>query len=860
MADKLEQVAIRMVEQPPLYSNEPMNNPDAAIRVMNEFLSQMDRELFCIVNLQADLTPINMNIVSVGSLNEALINPREIFKSAILSNAHSMMLIHNHPSGNLTPSTSDIQTTARMQELGELMGISLVDHIITGRNGNYYSFRDKGEFPDSRVRFSTRVEDIDLTKGMVTEATAPYEEVTDTKEKGDVRDIPTVQTATIPLPVQGKDMDSIMQSLESGVEELFTSNRYQEFLKTMAKFHNYSFNNTMLIAMQRPDATLVTSYKNWQSMGRQVMKGEKGITIIAPAPYKKMKEKEVLDENQRPIMGTDGKPKTEQVEVIVPHFKAVTVFDIAQTSGEPIQTLAPELLTAAVQDFDSFMQAIQKISPVPIRFDEIDGNANGYYHNADKEIVIKKGLSESQTLKTAIHETAHAKLHDKEIMESLGVEKDRLTKEVEAESVAYCVCSSFGLDTSDYSFPYIAGWSSSREMKEMKASMDVIRKTAGEMIDQLTEELEIILEEKQKTELHEKYGILVDALEAAGYRYDYRESEPGHIVLAPDGTHEIAGYLQFESWGDIQNWLEDTITEGTDISERVDRTMYPFKYDYTLEEEMFRGNGDRYAIYHVDEDTPGKQHLFMNMAMVKEDGITIDAANYKCVYSGRLHENEKLDDLYAVFNDNPPADYKAHSMSVSDVIITNRGGDMQAYYVDRFGFAELPEFAAQREKILDIVPEIENVDYENDLTCISFYAAECAEFPVMGEVHYDLTLPEALEAYEKIPSERMHGLKCVGFDLKDGSDYEGMQSLMIEGKIQKEFLNSIPGFRENSYVQNAISRVEKYLEERHPNVENPLKSNKKVDNEKNISEEKNEKELNIQMKPIPKKKRGEMSL
>lgn len=860
MADKLEQVAIRMVEQPPLYSKEPMNNPDAAIRVMNEFLSQMDRELFCIVNLQADLTPINMNIVSVGSLNEALINPREIFKSAILSNAHSMMLIHNHPSGNLTPSTSDIQTTARMQELGELMGISLVDHIITGRDGNYYSFRDKGEFPDSRIRFSTRVEDIDLTKGMVTEAIAPYEEVTDTKEKDNVRDIPTVQTATIPLPVQGKDMDSIMQSLESGVEELFTSNRYQEFLKTMAKFHNYSFNNTMLIAMQRPDATLVTSYKNWQSMGRQVMKGEKGITIIAPAPYKKMKEKEVLDENQRPIMGTDGKPKTEKVEVTVPHFKAITVFDIAQTSGEPIQTLAPELLTAAVQDFDSFMQAIQKISPVPIRFDEIDGNANGYYHNADKEIVIKKGLSESQTLKTAIHETAHAKLHDREIMESLGVEKDRLTKEVEAESVAYCVCSSFGLDTSDYSFPYIAGWSSSREMKEMKASMDVIRKTAGEMIDQLTEELEIILEEKQKTELHEKYGILVDALEAAGYRYDYRESEPGHIVLAPDGTHEIAGYLQFESWGDIKDWLEDTIAEGTDISERVDRALYPFKFDYTLEEEMFRGNGDRYAIYHVDEGTPGKQHLFMNMAMVKEDGITIDAANYKCVYSGRLHENEKMDDLYAVFNDNPPADYKAHSMSVSDVIITNRGGDMQAYYVDRFGFAELPEFAAQREKILDIVPEIENVDYENDLTCISFYAAECAEFPVMGEVHYDLTLPEALEAYEKIPSERMHGLKCVGFDLKDGSDYEGMQSLMIEGKIQKEFLNSIPGFRENSYVQNAISRVEKYLEERHPNVENPLESNKKVDNEKNISEEKNEKELNIQMKPIPKKKRGEMSL
>lgn len=860
MADKLEQVAIRMAEQPPLYSKEPMNNPDAAIRVMNEFLSQMDRELFCIVNLQADLTPINMNIVSVGSLNEALINPREIFKSAILSNAHSMMLIHNHPSGNLTPSTSDIQTTARMQELGELMGISLVDHIITGRNGNYYSFRDKGEFPDSRIRFSTRVEDIDLTKGMVTEAIAPYEEVTDTKEKDNVRDIPTVQTATIPLPVQGKDIDSIMQSLESGVEELFTSNRYQEFLKTMAKFHNYSFNNTMLIAMQRPDATLVTSYKNWQSMGRQVMKGEKGITIIAPAPYKKMKEKEILDENQRPVMGTDGKPKTEQVEVTVPHFKAVTVFDIAQTSGEPIQTLAPELLTAAVQDFDSFMQAIQKISPVPIRFDEIDGNANGYYHNADKEIVIKKGLSESQTLKTAIHETAHAKLHDREIMESLGVEKDRLTKEVEAESVAYCVCSSFGLDTSDYSFPYIAGWSSSREMKEMKASMDVIRKTAGEMIDQLTEQMEIILEEKQKAELYEKRGYLIEGMEAAGYRYDAEGSTDGKIAWAPDGMHELHGFIYFESWADVVDWLDSVIKEGHLDSERVDRTLYPFKYDYTPEEEMFRGNEPRFAIYHIDENTIGKEHLFRGLDYVKEHGLEVDAANYKCVYSDRMLESDDLDGLYATFNDNPPADYKAHSMSVSDVVIMHQNGDVKAYYVDRFGFEELPDFAAQREKMLDIVPEVENVDWENDITCISFYAAECAEFPVMGEVHYDLTLPEALEAYEKIPSERMHGLKCVGFDLKDGSDYEGMQSLMIEGKIQKEFLNSIPGFRENSYVQNAISRVEKYLEERHPNVENPLESNKKVDNEKNISEEKNEKELNIQMKPIPKKKRGEMSL
>lgn len=239
-------------------------------------------------------------------------------------------------------------------------------------------------------------------------------------------------TKTKQLPVQGKDIDSIMENLETGVAVLFTSDRYQEYLRTMAKFHRYSFNNTLLIAMQRPDAKLVTSYKNWQSMGRQVMRGEKGIMIIAPAPYKKMKEREILDQNQRPILGTDGKPKTEMVEVTIPHFKAITVFDIGQTIGEPIQTLAPEVLTAAVDHYDMFMEAIQKISPVPIRFDEISGNANGYFHTVDKEIVIQKGMSESQTLKTTIHETAHAKLHDKEIMEEMGVEKDRLTKEVEA--------------------------------------------------------------------------------------------------------------------------------------------------------------------------------------------------------------------------------------------------------------------------------------------------------------------------------------------------------------------------------------------------------------------------------------------
>lgn len=359
MADELQQVAIRMVEQPPLYSNEPMNNPDAAVRVMNDFLAQMDRELFCIVNLQADLTPINMNVVSVGALNEAMVHPREIFKSAILSNAHSMMLVHNYPSGNLTPSEEDIVTTARMQQLGEMMGIHLVDHIITGRDRNYYSFRDKGVFPDERVRYSIRLEDIDLTTGMVAENNQTY---SDTNRQNNKQDIQPVQTTTVPLPVQGKDMDSIMKSLETGVENLFTSEKYADYLKTMAKFHRYSFNNTLLIAMQRPDATLVTGYNKWKSMGRQVKKGEKGITIIAPVPMKQKREREVLDKDQMPVMDSDGKPMVEEVEVTLPRFKATTVFDINQTYGDPIPTLNPEELTSNVENSEIFMEAIKRVS------------------------------------------------------------------------------------------------------------------------------------------------------------------------------------------------------------------------------------------------------------------------------------------------------------------------------------------------------------------------------------------------------------------------------------------------------------------------------------------------------------------
>lgn len=633
-------------------------------------------------------------------------------------------------------------------------------------------------------------------------------------------EIQPVQSATIPLPVAGKDMNSILKSLETGVENIFTGDKYAQYLQTMSKFHRYSFNNTLLIAMQRPDATLVTGYRNWQSMGRQVKKGEKGITILAPAPIKRKREQEILDQNHMPLLDADGKPRTEEVEVVIPRFKPTTVFDISQTDGEPIETLAPEELTEAVADYDLFMKAITAVSPVPIRFDEIAGEAKGYYHFGDKEIVIQKGMSESQTIKTAIHETGHARLHDKDLMEKQGIEKDRLTKEVEAESVAYCVCSAFGVDTSEYSFPYIAGWSSGRDMKELKASMDIIRKTAGEMIDELSDKLQELLAEKKQLLESEQKQKLIPAMEAAGYHFDELESTDGNLRFLPDGTHEIGGVMISDSWNDVKQWLEGVVLEDPDTAERVERVMHPERYEKSSEELMFAGE-ERYALYQLNTESKDVPYKFMGMDFVKDHGMEVTAEDYKCTYSGILHDSVSLDELYSIFNQNHPADFKGHSMSVSDVVIVNRDGDINAFYVDSFGFADLPDFVRQRQELLGIESTESHLDVGETSSCISFYVAECSEFPVLGEFHQDLTLEQAFEFFDQIPGSRMNGIKSIGFNLQDGSDYEGMFDLYVGRTLQKDIINSIPGYRDNKLVQKAISDAEKIIEKRQAEKEKP---------------------------------------
>ena len=311
--------------------------------------------------------------------------------------------------------------------------------------------------------------------------------------------IPIVLTSEKPA----EKMKEITDRLEQGITELFDSERYKEYLKVMSRFHNYSFNNTLLIAMQKPDASLVAGFTAWKNnFQRNVIKGEKGIKIIAPSPFKVKQQMEKIDPHTRkPVMGKDGKTVMEEKEVTIPAYKVVSVFDVSQTEGKELPDIAVDELTGDVDRYKDFFIALEKTSPVPIGFEKITGGAHGYYHLEDKRIAIDEGMSELQTLKTAIHEIAHAKLHDIDLNAPKDEQQprvDRRTREVEAESVAYTVCQHYGLDTSDYSFGYVAGWSSGRELAELKGSLETIRSTAAEIINSIDEHIAQIQKEQDK--------------------------------------------------------------------------------------------------------------------------------------------------------------------------------------------------------------------------------------------------------------------------------------------------------------------------------------------------------------------------
>ena len=651
-------------------------------------------------------------------------------------------------------------------------------------------------------------------------------------------------------------LKEITDSIETGIQGLFQSEKYRNYLRTMSRFHRYSFNNTILIHMQKPDATLVTGYSKWeQKFNRHVKRGEKGIKIIAPTPFKKKIEQEKLDPDTKlPMRDKDGNLIMEEKEVKIPMYKPVVVFDVSQTEGDPLPTLAADL-KGDVRHYEIFMEALRRSSPVPLEFEGMAENMDGYFSQDDQRIAIREGMSEVQTVSAAVHEITHAKLHntngkndidDKEWYDSVelfnkpalytdrrvdrgklpeglfaydlrGSEDDsglpvviedevmdnhvgtiitaepldlsengflyvgdnldflqneetlkhfyednyhdkvvkrRNTEEVEAESVSFAVCSYYGIETGANSFGYIASWSSGMELKELRASLELINKTAGGLITDIDRNFTEICKERGIDLSNEQLGttpVIPDESAAGGKPQEFEPGEPTRLPvreggMLPDTTLdkypnpdpdltaedlERCGYLDSDllplSRDRAMELIDRDMTvyilqngenpamafdreeiaeqspgvifavpreEWEQSAEFKDAVADRMNHQQERETAFLNHAGDSFAIYQLklhDDDT-ARDLRYMSMDYLQKQGLQPNRANYELAYTAPLPEGGNLDTLWQQFNTDHPADYLRPSMSVSDIVAIRQDGVVSCHYVDSIGFQELPNF------------------------------------------------------------------------------------------------------------------------------------------------------------------------
>ena len=630
---KQVQVRLRLSEAGSIYSSKEITNDVRAAEVMSDVLAQMDREYVCVVNLDTKNRPINFNIVSIGDISTAIVPIQNIFKSTILSNSARIMLMHNHPSGDLTPSMQDMNLTKRVYQIGNLMNLPLVDHVIVaGGSGQTYSLLEN--YPEL-FRMSEAVTQ-EIIQGVVQEETAVYGAQRSGKaaSAGKEEQDGTYQYKT-KEERQKQALDDVSKQVEEGIRKAFTSENYRDFLKVVSRFHTYSFNNTVLIAAQKPDATMCTGFNAWKfKYGRHVKKGEKGIRIITPVKVKETVQEEKTDQGTgQPVFGEDGQLETSPKVFWKQRFRASTVFDVGQTEGNPMPE-NPQMgfrqLIGTKEGCNAFMAGLEDISHLPVRYAEIPKGTDSFYDVDNREMVIREDMEPSDMLKAAVRKVSQRLLQDREQAGNRSADKTQETRELEVASAAYIICEHFGLDTSDFSFPSLDSWSSGQDLKTLRDSGNTIRGAASQVIRSVEYQLQDL--QKEMTETRE------DILE--------------HVSDHENGKENgISAYRIYQIRDD-----------------QPDRHERMFQNLATLRSDGKDVIPDAYSA--VYEGNLGDTEIGKSAQQV-------------------------LDGLFEKFNIAHPDDFLGHSMSVSDVVVLQENGVEKAYYVDSLGFKEVPQFLQQ---------------------------------------------------------------------------------------------------------------------------------------------------------------------
>ena len=959
MSNELKRVDVllKQVDGEGVYSKERIHTPEDAVRIMADVMSELDREEVCVINVDAAGHPINYNIVCIGDLNASLLSVRNTFKTAIMSNAASILILHNHPSSNVEMSRADKDVTEKLMYASVFMDIPILDHIIVGgRTGECYSMRsnmpelfDPKEYnkglrqisdggagifekevredtlfylPEGKVQYGiyqiadgshgdkyrfmgmdfireqglqVSGQDYDLVYSGIAEPNwtldSLYEKfnlnhpkdytghslsVSDVilwKDGSGVKAyyVDSFGFAELPNFIQQREekikldyennqdeqsgkqenepkkktrieaVREITEKLEQGMSELFESERYKEYLNTMSRFHHYSFNNTLLIAMQKPDATLVASYNSWQkNFERNVRKGEKGIRIFAPSPYKIREEQEMKNPiTGQPLLDAEGAVKTEEIEKTVTGFRAVSVFDVSQTNGKPLPEIGAEELLQSVEDYPVFMEALQDISPVTVELQNIGNDTKGYFDTELQKIVIQSNMSEGQTIKTLVHEIAHSMLHDKSgsIVQDLNTEnrKSRSAKEVEAESVAYTVCQHFGIDTSDYSFGYVASWSSGRDTKELRESMEIIRRTASKLIDDVEKKVHELrqqhsMSEKRMLEVRKQVNgnlrtdegdekIVNDFKEVTEKRFNAIDGMKAsriedvvkeYIIGKLNGHGLKVEVLGLAIIGSRSRGIE-RLSSDLDVVVEYKGDIREDDLFQILHEDHFHIAEVKVDINPITEDKTGtlasyllKAQEYMNRELaflIADRYITIHEVEDGYDYS-ILDKN--FNEINGGIYDNPVVTIHAALEDIVDDLKQNPDTNGAKGKIT----AESEPVAVNYEEIMEKL-EKKNEPERN----VTYTVAECGEFHQMG-AYYDniTTVDEALEKWKNMKKSPLNAIPALGIRIHTSGqeEYTDEQIDLVSGKvIDLSMLEYTPSIIKES---NAIEKIAELIE------------------------------------------------